>query len=217
VPLELVAAAARSTILHLGEVALEESDLVLVVLGRLVGAGSLDREVVVDLALVDGGGGLGNQLSPEHGLAVPLGSLIDGDLDTLLGASVGGVLELRVEIDVVGNSTGTVDVVLVSANGIGERPLLEICARSHIVEASIPDDCAYRNISNLLLNNIVSQLTSRHSADERIDESDLGKHVEVNADRDQLYGKERVLRDEKKDCSKVNDEQDETTGTSAHI
>jgi hypothetical protein len=34
------------------------------------------------------------------------------------------------------------------------------------------------------------RLTSRHSADERVDKSDLGKHIEVSANRDQLYGKE---------------------------
>jgi hypothetical protein len=62
-------------------------------------------------------------------------------------------------------------------------------------------------LASLFVENI-SLLTSRHGTDKRVDESDLGKHVEVNADRDQLYGKERVLQDEKKDGSGLNDERE---------
>ncbi len=66
-----------------------------------------------------------------------------------------------------------------------------------------------------LLNDL-RRLTSRHSADERVKESDFGKHVEVNANRDQLYGKECVLQDEKRDCSGMNDRTG-TGGTAVYI
>lgn len=59
--------------------------------------------------------------------------------------------------------------------------------------------------------------TSRHGADERVDEGDLGKHVEVNANRDQLHDNECVLRDEKKDCSGMKNGTRTSGGTTAHI
>jgi hypothetical protein len=63
--------------------------------------------VVEDLAFVDGGAGLGDQLGAEHGLAVPGGGLVVGDLNTLLGAGVGRVLGVGTEVDVVLGGTGT--------------------------------------------------------------------------------------------------------------
>jgi len=71
VPVEVVVGAALLAVLHLGEVALEEVDLVLTLGGGGVGGGVLHGEVVEDLAFVDGGAGLGDQLGAEHGLAVP--------------------------------------------------------------------------------------------------------------------------------------------------
>lgn len=61
---------------------------------RRVGCLGRDGEVVVDLASVDSSLCLGDQFGPEHGLSVPVGSVIDGKLDTLGGASVGRVLEV---------------------------------------------------------------------------------------------------------------------------
>jgi hypothetical protein len=106
VPVEVVVGAALLAVLQLGEVALEEVDLVLALGGGGVGVGGLQGEVVEDLALVDGGAGLGDQLGAEHGLAVPRGGLIVGDLDALLGAGIGRVLGVGAEVDVVLGSTG---------------------------------------------------------------------------------------------------------------
>jgi hypothetical protein len=53
-------------VLKLGEVAFEEADLVLVCRAGDVGAAALDREVVVDGALVDGSLGLGDELRAPH-------------------------------------------------------------------------------------------------------------------------------------------------------
>ena len=63
--------AALLAVLHLGEVALEEVDLVLALGGGGVGGGVLHGEVVEDLAFIDGGASLRDQLGAEHGLAVP--------------------------------------------------------------------------------------------------------------------------------------------------
>jgi hypothetical protein len=41
-----------------------------------------------------------------------------------------------------GGLTGSMDIVLVIANLIGPRPLLQIGGRAHLVEASIPQNCA---------------------------------------------------------------------------
>lgn len=84
--------AAHPARLQLGEVALEEADLVLAVQARGVGVAALDAEMVVDLSLVDGRGGLGDQLGAAHVLAVPVGGAGEADLGALLGAAVGGVL-----------------------------------------------------------------------------------------------------------------------------
>lgn len=65
--------AADPTRLQLSEVALEEADLVLAVQARGVGGAALDAEMVVDLAAVDGRGGLRDQLGAAHGLAIPVG------------------------------------------------------------------------------------------------------------------------------------------------
>ena len=74
--------------------ALEETNLVFVRRTWDVGCRPLDREMVVDCALVDSSLRLGNQLCPPH-VAVPLRRVIDRDLGTLLAASVSGVLVVR--------------------------------------------------------------------------------------------------------------------------
>ena len=107
VPVEVVVRAALGTVLHFGEVALKEVDLVLSSRRRRVGACVLHGEVVEDLALVDGGAGLGDQLGTEHGLAVPRRGLVVGDLDALLGAGVGRVLGVGIEVDIALGFTGS--------------------------------------------------------------------------------------------------------------
>jgi hypothetical protein len=141
--LQVSAAAAVGAVLKFREVGLEESDLVLVVGGGFVCACRLDGEVVVQFSLVDGGGGLGDQLGAQHALAVPLCGLVDGDLNALLGGRVGGVLEGAVQVHVFGDGAWAVDVVLVAAYGVGEGPLLEVCVGGVVVEAAIPDGGAW--------------------------------------------------------------------------
>lgn len=81
----LILATAEPASLELGEVALEEGNLMLLGGGGGVDVGALDAEVVVDTALVDGSLCLGNQLGTAHVLAIPEGRLVQGDFDTLLG------------------------------------------------------------------------------------------------------------------------------------
>lgn len=100
-PLELSIATTRSTIFKFRKVALKESNLVLVCRRRGILGGGLDRKVVVHLALVDGGLGLGDKLCPQHALAVPLRGLVDRDFHALLGGAVGRVLEGAREVDIV--------------------------------------------------------------------------------------------------------------------
>ena len=64
----------------------------------------LHRKVVECLSLVDSCLRLWNELRPQH-IAIPFRSLINRDLDTLLGGLVGRVLERRREVHVFLNST----------------------------------------------------------------------------------------------------------------
>ena len=82
------------TVFQFREMALEETDLVFVRRTWDVGCRPLDREMVVDCALVDSSLSLGDELCPPH-VAVPLRCVIDCDLGTLLAASVSGVLVVR--------------------------------------------------------------------------------------------------------------------------
>jgi hypothetical protein len=86
--------------LHLREVRFEEGDLVLAVLGGRVGIRAHHAEVVVDCACGNGSRRLWDQLSPSHGLAVPVGGAVEGDFDALRTACVGGVFVARVQVDV---------------------------------------------------------------------------------------------------------------------
>jgi hypothetical protein len=104
--------------------------------------------VVEDLALVDGGAGLRDQLSTEHGLAVPRRGLVVGDLDALLGACVGGVLVRCVHVDVVLGATGAVDVPLVRTVLSGPGPLVEEGAVGVVVRTTIPQDSAGRDCAD---------------------------------------------------------------------
>ena len=83
--------AADPAVLELCEVALEEGDLVFVGGTGHVGATSLDAEVVVHSAAVDGCFGLRDQLGAPH-VAVPFGGAVNGDLGALLGRRVAGIL-----------------------------------------------------------------------------------------------------------------------------
>lgn len=103
------------SVLHLGEVGLEEVDLMLMEDARGVLVAAHHGEVVEDLALVDRGLGLRNQLRPPH-VAVPLGRRVDGDLRALLRAGIDRVLEGGSEIDIGGDGAAAVDVVLVGAD-----------------------------------------------------------------------------------------------------
>ena len=100
------------SILQLREVALKEADLVFVRRTRYVGSRSLDREMVIHGALVDGGLGLGDQLRAPH-VTVPFRRAIDRDLRALFAAGIADVLEVGREVDVFGDGARSVDVVLV--------------------------------------------------------------------------------------------------------
>jgi hypothetical protein len=106
------------SVLQLREMAFEEADLVLIRGTGDIGGGSLDREVVVYSALVYGFFRLGNELCSPH-IRVPLRSVVNGDLGTLLRAGIGGILEAGREVDVFGDCSGAVDVVLVVSNLVG--------------------------------------------------------------------------------------------------
>lgn len=118
------------TVLHLGKVALEEAYLVLKGRVRRIDIGPLHAKVVEDLALVDRGSGLRDQLSAAHILAVPVRSLVDGHLDTLLGDRIGWVLVARAQVDVFGHWPAAVDVPLVWADFVAERPCQSSVMRS---------------------------------------------------------------------------------------
>lgn len=135
--------------LEFGEVALEEGDLVLAGGGRGVGILAHQREVVEDLALVDGGRGLGDQLGTAHVLAVPVGRVVEGDFGTLVGAGVGRVLVAGGEIDIGGDLGRTVDVVLVRADLVAPRPLVEVGGGGEVVEAAIPENGTGRDGKSL--------------------------------------------------------------------
>jgi hypothetical protein len=71
--------------------------------------------VVVHLSAVDGGLGLRDELRAPH-VAIPLRAAVDGDLGTLLAASICGVFVRRREVNVFGHVARAVDVVLVGSD-----------------------------------------------------------------------------------------------------
>lgn len=131
----------KQTRLQLGEVGLEETDLVLLGLRRGVGGRVLQGEVVVDLAGVDGSGRLGDEFGPAHGLALPVAGVVDGDLGTILAGGVGRVLVVGGNVDVSVLFAGSVDVVLVRADSVAKGPCGELSCGGG-VEAAVPEDGA---------------------------------------------------------------------------
>lgn len=89
-----------STALQLSEVTLEESDLMFSVQAWCVGILARDREVVEELSGNDCGsrGLLWNQLGSSHVLPIPVCSVVEGDLDTLVGSGVRRVLVVWGEV-----------------------------------------------------------------------------------------------------------------------
>lgn len=132
-PLESWVAGSGSTgvqsVLQLSEVGFEEVNLMLQVGAGSIGVSSLDREVVVDTALVDWSAGLWNQLGTSHVLTVPVSSSVNGDLDTLVGGGVCWILVAWGEVDILSDGLRSVDIVLVWADLVGPRPVVEVCAR----------------------------------------------------------------------------------------
>lgn len=134
------AAAARAeAVLQLGEVALEEGDLVLASGRGGVGVLALDREVVVQGARGDGAGvaDLGDELGPAHGLAVPVGGVGQGDLGALGAGAVRRVGIAGVEGEIVAGGARAEDVPLVLAGLVRPRPVLQ-GGRGDVVEAAGP-------------------------------------------------------------------------------
>jgi hypothetical protein len=79
---------------------LEEADLMFSVDGRGISHVVHDAEVIPDSSLVDCCSRLGNQFSSAHGLAIPEGGGIQGELGAMGAARVGGILVGGVEVDV---------------------------------------------------------------------------------------------------------------------
>jgi hypothetical protein len=129
--------------LELGEMALEEANLMFAVDARWVGGGVHDAEMVVDLSRSDGSGRLGNQLGSTHVLPVPVGGAVEGELETGCASTIGWVLVAGIESEVGSDGAASVDIVLVFTNLVAPRPFVQIRNRL-IVESSIPQDCASR-------------------------------------------------------------------------
>lgn len=140
VPPQLVVGLARGArdpaVLELGEVRLEEGDLVLAVDRGGVGLLALHGEVVVQRARGDGARVRhgGDQLGAAHVLSVPVGGGVEGDLGALGGTGPGGVGR---EVEVLGGVGVTVDVPLVGAGLVGPGPVGQV-GDGQVVEAAIP-------------------------------------------------------------------------------
>lgn len=98
---------ANPTGLQLGEMTLEEADLMFAVDARWVGGSVHDAEMVVDLARCDGRGGLGNQFRSAHVLSVPVRGTVEGELETRGASTVGRVLVAGIESEVGIDGTGS--------------------------------------------------------------------------------------------------------------
>lgn len=124
------ALAAEPAVLHLGEVALEEVDLVLAGDAGRAGGGAVDvarhAEVVKDLARGDGGRRLRDQLDAAHRLAVPVGRGVEREAHALGRGGVGRVLVAGREGDVLLDGARAVDVVLVGPDLVAPGPVVEV-------------------------------------------------------------------------------------------
>lgn len=76
----------------------------------------LHREVIEHLARIDGRSCLRNQLRSHHGLPVPGGSVIDGDLEALLGACVRWVLVVSGHRHVLISRATAMNIVLIRSD-----------------------------------------------------------------------------------------------------
>lgn len=101
---------------------LKEIDLVLPVDRRGVGVLPRHGEVVKDFPTVDGGLGLGDQLYAAHVLPVPVRGRVQGELGSLPGDGVVGVLVVGREVDVLLHGGAAVDVVLIGSYLVGPGP-----------------------------------------------------------------------------------------------
>lgn len=128
--------------LHLREVALKETNLVLPIDRREIRGIRHHGEVVPHFARVDRRRRLRNQLGPPHGLALPVRRGIERELGALLGRRVGRVLVRGGQVDVLGDVARPVDVVLVRADFVGPGPVVEVARGGEVVEAAIPEDGA---------------------------------------------------------------------------
>jgi hypothetical protein len=100
-------------------------------------------------ALVDCCCGLRDQLRAPH-VTVPFSSAVNGDLGTLLGICVAGILVRRGQVDIGSHGSRAVDVVLVRTDLIRPRPLVEVGGRGEIIEATVPEDSTFGSVSTLV-------------------------------------------------------------------
>lgn len=71
----------------------------------------LHAEMVEHLACVDCGCGLWDELGTEHAVVVPDGGVVDGDLDSLLTATVCRILVRRAQVHVFCDRAVAMNVV----------------------------------------------------------------------------------------------------------
>lgn len=111
-------------VLQLGKVALEETNLVLPIHAWRIRVASHDAEMVPDLATVDRGGRLRDQLDTPHGLPIPVRGGVESELCPLLRDGVVRVLVRGREVNVLVYCTRPVNIVLVGTDLVRPRPIV---------------------------------------------------------------------------------------------
>jgi len=114
--------ARNQAIFHFREMAFEKIDLMFKVDAGSIGVASGHTEMVVNLSCVYCSCSLREQLSATHGLAIPVRCRVDRHFNTLLGGRICGVLVRRREVDIFGDISRAMDIVLVWSDFSAPRP-----------------------------------------------------------------------------------------------
>lgn len=149
---------------------------------RRIGCSPLDAVMVPPCSCdkVARGIGLRDQLGAQHGLAIPARSAVNGDLGTFVDGSVGRIGVGRIEVDVVGDVAGAVDVVLVRTDFVGPGPYFRGISASASIGRSIDYSHTFgqlRGVSHIIETSVPHD-SSSSSAGESADRSNLGEHFE---------------------------------------
>jgi len=116
----------NESVLDLGKMTLEESNLMLVVGARRVGRRSHQGEVVEEFTRSKVRRRLRDDFGTLHGLPVPERRAINCDLDSLSIASICRILVAGRESEVIRRRLGAVDIPLPRLDLVGERPLVKV-------------------------------------------------------------------------------------------